>query len=71
MVEHMAGGRMPAIPADKQEILVPAGVLLIRVDSTLVVEHLADNRASRYLPESDKAGDQTATAGAMDMQLYT
>jgi hypothetical protein len=71
MVGHMAGGQVPAILVDKQEIPAPAGVLPIQMDSIPVVEHPADNRASRYLPESDKAGDQTATAGAMDMQLYT
>jgi hypothetical protein len=68
MVEHMAGGQVQAILVDKQETLVPAGVLPIQMDSTPVVEHPADNRESQYRLGLGKAGDREATAVAMDMQ---
>ena len=68
MVEHMAGGRVLAILVDKQETLAPAGVLPIQMDLIPVVEHPADSQESQYRLELDKAGDQTANVGAMDMQ---
>jgi hypothetical protein len=68
MVGHMAGGQVPAILVDKQEIPAPAGVLPIQMDSIPVVEHPADSRESQCRLGLGRVGDQTATAEAMDMQ---